>query len=93
MDARMRPTADAPGWDGREPAPPVPALGRPRRLRPGQRLRVVPELNLDGTLEPLQRTARVSGSSHAQGYSSALDLLRTIELEAERKGAARHRGR
>ena len=47
-------------------------------------LRVTLELGVDGAQDPLHGTARVSGSSRAQQFASALDLLRIIESEAQR---------
>ena len=50
-------------------------------------LRVVLELGVAGSDTPLHGTARVSGSSGAQEFASALDLLRIIEREAARARA------
>ena len=51
-------------------------------------LRVILELGLGGSHKPLHGTARVPGSAGAHEFGSALDLLRIIELEAERATAA-----
>lgn len=50
-------------------------------------LRVVLEFGVGGSSTPLHGTARVSGSSGAQEFASALDLLRILERAAARARA------
>lgn len=49
-----------------------------------QVLRVILEMGVGEAGDPLQGTARVAGSSRAERFASALDLLRIIESEAAR---------
>ena len=63
-------------------------MGHPTEDGTKRVLRVTLELGVDEAHEPLHGTARVAGSSGAQQFASALDLLRIIESEAERARGA-----